>query len=519
MKIIVCIIYIFFLLQDGFASPKNGNIPRKETLYINITIGKFQKNDTVTLKVWDHIFGKPELSPHKKIIAILDSNGVCHFRVENIVDFVYFSLGHGEVDSKRFQPYFNYYLAQPGDNINIKITNANQKLPDEKSIFFSGTNATAYTFQRDIKTIEQKITDSLMKKNKNVSYDFKDSIEYQRYYAGKLPSLNWAINRVFHLDSVQLSYLNSIRRRISQAFFDRLYFDVVGTNHRGLCNGYQGVYSSINKFISIQAKDSLRKTMKSFYTKNIKKLIELPLDRNAYKSFWYVDYLIKKELLTVDYDFDDAFKLLSTRYFGKIRDQLLVTFLSDYYQTIPSVQTLMNRALRLVKSDFAIAQLLELDNLSSKGKSAYVFNLPDKNGHLYSLDKLKGKVVFLDFWYVGCGPCMQYFKTDVQNAEEFYLNNPDVTFITICLYTNWDAWQKTLTSKNGVYTSDNAINLIAEGAKGDFIAQKYMVRGAPRPILIGKDGRIFCNNVRELRDNINGNMLIQSIKNAMLETK
>lgn len=63
------------------------------------------------------------------------------------------------------------------------------------------------------------------------------------------------------------------------------------------------------------------------------------------------------------------------------------------------------------------------------------FSLMNLNGEKITLEKLKGKVVIIDFWATWCGPCITAFP-GMQLAVEKYKDDPKVIFLFI------NSWEK-----------------------------------------------------------------------------
>ena len=129
---------------------------------------------------------------------------------------------------------------------------------------------------------------------------------------------------------------------------------------------------------------------------------------------------------------------------------------------------------------------------------APAFTLTDINGRSYSLAALRGKVVVLNFWFIGCAPCQREMPALKQLTVD-YRANPNVVFISLA---REDA--------------DRLQRYVAK--KGDFgfavvplpqtLAQEFGITGYPTTAVIDQSGRYaydnegYAGNFRRLRQTI-----------------
>lgn len=117
------------------------------------------------------------------------------------------------------------------------------------------------------------------------------------------------------------------------------------------------------------------------------------------------------------------------------------------------------------------------------GSEAPDFTLTDEAGDKVSLSDFRGKVVYIDFWGTGCGPCMYEFKEAAPALEEQF-KDKEVVFMNISDDKSEKVWRETI-AKFGV----RGINLI--DTRDRKVGKMYMVSGIPHYVLIGKDGKII----------------------------
>lgn len=122
------------------------------------------------------------------------------------------------------------------------------------------------------------------------------------------------------------------------------------------------------------------------------------------------------------------------------------------------------------------------------GSPAPGFTLKNDKGQTVSLSDFKGKVVYIDFWGVGCGPCIYDIEKHVPKLHNKY-KDKNVVFINICVDSKEAEWKQALAK----YKLEG-INLIAEGWTSHPVCKAYNVQGIPHYVLVDKAGKISDNN-------------------------
>ena len=137
---------------------------------------------------------------------------------------------------------------------------------------------------------------------------------------------------------------------------------------------------------------------------------------------------------------------------------------------------------KALKASYAKAQKLK------PGALAPVFTLRDETGKNVSLTDFRGKVVFIDFWGVHCGPCIGDIKEHVPELHERY-KDKNVVFINICIDGPEDEWRKDLTSLH-----INGVNFLAGDNWNTPVCKAYSLMAIPHYYLIDQNGKIVDNN-------------------------
>ena len=129
-------------------------------------------------------------------------------------------------------------------------------------------------------------------------------------------------------------------------------------------------------------------------------------------------------------------------------------------------------------------------------------DLPGMNGNV-QLEKLKGKVVYLDFWASWCQPCKKSFPW-MHAIKQSYA---DQGFEIVAV--NLDKDRKLADE----FLKEMEVNFkVAFDESGDS-ASEYKLRGMPSSYLIGRDGKVYASHIG-FRDK-DKEQLEQAIKNLL----
>ncbi|UYZ59677.1 TlpA family protein disulfide reductase [Hymenobacter latericus] len=113
------------------------------------------------------------------------------------------------------------------------------------------------------------------------------------------------------------------------------------------------------------------------------------------------------------------------------------------------------------------------------GQAMAPFKVWDINGRKYDSKELLGKVVVLNFWFIGCPPCRREIP-DLNRLVEQNAQRPDVVFLAVALDEKF-AIQK--------FTKDNPFAYAhIPGARA--LAQRYGVRAFPTNVVLDKEGKV-----------------------------
>ncbi len=309
----------------------------------------------------------------------------------------------------------------------------------------------------------------------------------------------------------RMRLIRSNKKRISESVYFLLSADVLGDYlNRG------GFVSSMlpKSLISIAEEDL--KGYKSIVPKallNFGEINKQPITKLS--GNYSLGIIVQYKLDSCTYrnklfSINKCFQYILKNFSGAIRQRLILTLIYLERDSAGSLYPYINKANDLL-SYVPFKQILtSLRSNRIAGADAYHFNLPDTSGKFHTLREFKGKVILLDFWFTGCGSCLQSAPF-VRQVEEHF-EGMQVAFVTINLDKQKGTWINSI--KGHHYTGLGTINLFTQGLAFDHrIVKYYMVNGCPTFILIDANGKVLPNPENPRFDN--GAQLTSLIEKAL----
>lgn len=124
-------------------------------------------------------------------------------------------------------------------------------------------------------------------------------------------------------------------------------------------------------------------------------------------------------------------------------------------------------------------------NRTKPGRPAPHISLVGEDGKIITLDDLRGRIVYLDFWSSGCGWCFREFEIMPEFREYFKGKLDNVEFVTIFCSEDSDEKWKVLSKK---FNLSHGLNVRLDRKGSD---PRYDIRSFPTYMLIDGDGEII----------------------------
>ncbi len=231
---------------------------------------------------------------------------------------------------------------------------------------------------------------------------------------------------------------------------------------RELLNDHDRKIESLSHLSSLAAKEELKqlKSISKIYLLNKFRLDHSYLHPNSFVSVYDYSWFVKwiPEMVPKSHAID---------FYDRLSDSLK-------YNT-------HGAQIKNYIENIAVNQKLKV------GDFPYEFSLPDSTGTEISLSSLKGKVVLLDFWASGCGPCRKEHKNYVELYNKYKSKGFEI--FSISQDRREKQWLKAMEKDNISWPSvrDETMHITK---------YTYLVTGIPNNYLINQDGVIIAKDLK-----------------------
>ncbi|OWY24599.1 hypothetical protein C7N43_20200 [Sphingobacteriales bacterium UPWRP_1] len=226
----------------------------------------------------------------------------------------------------------------------------------------------------------------------------------------------------------------------------------------------------------------------------------------------YTDYLLKfisnrfsKTIERADYNTDnfyaDKYEFAKTMLTGKALYYVQGICITDActYGKVENIAAKFDEY--LVACPFAnytqaVTEIYDRAFRTCAGQKAPDFSLMNLAGDTITLQQLKGKVLYLDFWATWCGPCVREMGYSEQLKDKF--KGKDIAFVYISVDDNPMDWEHYL-HNTLLFTPDSTLHLFANGLTSE-TGKTYNIKGVPRYLIIDADGIIADSNAKRPSD-------------------
>lgn len=330
---------------------------------------------------------------------------------------------------------------------------------------------------------------------------FQDSWKRQQLFKKtdlKTISANELLKQFNEISDHSISLLKANKQKLNPLFYEKQLIDFVynkinsamgipfmlqGLGKRKLSTVIPDGYLTLDKGLKTDDQLLSNKTYTSFITRK------------------YVDFLRLKamaaqgktdSILSAEERINLQYKLIEKHFSGKTRSLALhknFEVASYGEKDMQKYKPLLDKYL----AQYATAEdaretqaIFERFTRIKIGKEPPFFTLKDMDGKSVTLKDFAGKVVYMDFWSSGCGPCRYEMKNGSPKLHARFKDNKEVVFLYISIDDSTLLW------KNAIAADKiEGIHLLSPGGFQSPVGLAFNINSIPRYIILGKDGKIF----------------------------
>ena len=476
LRTFLCLVLFFVAMLRANADQPHPTVKTK----IAIKLSRQVKADSLQLFVFGHSYveGLPTIA-QSDVLIITEPvvNGLCHFLLDLEATPHYYLVkeNRGSLIESEHR-IIDKNIITGGDDIHIQI--------DDVGIGFSGRGARKMTMFNELPTWSNHMRDSVSRELNIPTYSNKELGFVYHYF-----------ERSKQLSKLWIKTMIAERELYADAEYQFLLVEGVGYIQYSPIF-VTGIKALINKSFNSDEMIQILNVMEHSLIDLRGQIVDSILAQSDNWIKFVNSWVDLSQKLRTGNSFS-KYEYLKQHYSGSIRDKLITRYLISTSKHIADVDSLSQDFMGIIQNEYYKNLISQSVSSRRKGEKAKDFSLLDQYGNSVKLSDFYGKVVFLDFWFPGCIPCVRYFDETISYAEESFKNNLDVVFLSVCIKGGKEKWLDAL--KTNKYSSPRAINLFTGEAEWNHpIIIDYAITSAPTPILIDRNGRFFSTNSNEL---------------------
>jgi len=118
---------------------------------------------------------------------------------------------------------------------------------------------------------------------------------------------------------------------------------------------------------------------------------------------------------------------------------------------------------------------------------------------------LKGKIIYVDYWHTGCGPCLMEFE-HVPKVKEHFKGRKDLAFLYLAKDRSVPGeqfrWKRMVEKKNLSGDHFFMTNEMCSQLWSETVSDTLITKSFPHYLIVGRDGKIINNNAPRPSDDL-----------------
>ncbi len=477
-------------------NPKKGKevLPSQKPIYIsgNLT-GEIQSEDSIRVYFGGEIPFDKKIGVYQSL-SIVNKEGEFSFQLpcidkpERLTLVTFRNRKEQEgYSGARFDDALRDYIVEPGDSINITI----DRQKDDTQFYFSGRGSEKFKCRWDIDRL-------------GVNANWK-------FIRGKIQSVTQSeilkrferkISIADSLISKQIWKLDTYKKVLNPRIYQVMKADIIGEINGALKIIYWKADGAMGKHILSESEkvnlcrrmvEESRKVdldedvlaLSPFYIRYLSSIVpmKLILDHPGEKDYEPQNIKVKR--------YSDFCLKLRKDFSGLLREKLLIYNLrSIRVQDTYGLDDCLRESYELIQTPDLKEIIRGWYKKKVRGAEAYNFALPDTTGTVVRLSDFRGKIVYIDIWFTGCGGCAALASEVDKTVYPEFRDHSDVVFLSISFDKDREQWLRSVREEK--YGLKEYVNLYTDGMGLNHPFMKYYnVSGGPTTMLIDRNGKIY----------------------------